>query len=128
MIDLQCSKNENELNVTDVTKLNGTEKNLTYSHVFTLLMEPAYISTKLNASDGLTIAMQNVSVEIAFDRITNSSIGEIDGGANSFIRSYVQPLIKPAIQYEMETRKIPAGELIANATDMSWFDFAESDI
>lgn len=115
--------------MTDVKELNGTEKNMTYAHVFTLLMKPAYISTKLNATNSsLEIAMQNVNIEIEFDKITRSSIGPIDGGVNSFISYYVQPFIKPAMQFEMETRPIPVGEMIMNATGWPWFDFDESHI
>jgi len=98
MVDFSCSTNENKLNVKDVTKLNGTEKNMTYAHAFTLLMKPAYISTKLNATNAsLEIAMQNVTLDLQFDHVTKSSIGPIDGGVNSFIHSYVQPFIKPAV-------------------------------
>lgn len=124
MVDMSCSNNENELNVTDVTKLNGTEKNMTYAHAFTLLMKPTYISTKLNATNtSLDIAMQNVTLEIEFDHVVRSSIGPIDGDVNYFISNYVQPFIKPAVQFEMETRHIPGGELIANATGLAWIDF-----
>lgn len=128
MIDMQCSTNQKDLNA-NTTQLNGTEKNMTYEHVFTLLMKPAYISTKLNATNAsLEIAMQNITLELEFDHITRSSIGPIDGGVNDFIHYYVQPFIKPAVEFEMETRPIPGGELIMNATGLAWLDFDESHI
>lgn len=100
-------------------KKNSAEVN--YTQLFTIRTEPVDVLAKVTIL-GQTLKIDVEELDLKFEKIYNSSIGEISDGTFNTLLTVLQPIIRVAINTVTNTEGIDLNSILS-LVGLTWLGF-----